>query len=217
MNAVAVAPDGSWLVSGGEGRTLRVWDVATGRRRATLRPLLSRQISRVVEVAIAPDGSWLASSGKAGSVWIWDVARGKARAELMSYAHYGSEIWRPIAIAPDGKWLAVGYDNGTVQIWEAVRRTIGNARIVLEGHTGRVRAVAVAPDGMWLASGGEDGVVRIWDTAAGQARALMRIDSTVLTCAWLGTGGLAVGGPAGLYIFDFHADSASLSTMREET
>ena len=217
VNAVAVAPDGSWLVSGGEGKTVRIWDAATGRRRATLRPLLTREISRVVEVAIAPDGSWLASSGKAGSVLIWDVASGKARAELMSYAQYRSEIWRPIAIAPDGKWLAVGYDNGTVHIWEVVRRTIGIARTVLEGHTGQVRAVAVAPDGMWLASGGEDGVVRIWDTAAGQARALMRIDSTVLTCAWLGTRGIAVGGPAGLYIFDFHADSASLSTMREET
>ena len=29
--AVAVAPDGSWLVSGGGDRTVRIWDAATGR------------------------------------------------------------------------------------------------------------------------------------------------------------------------------------------
>ena len=66
------------------------------------------------------------------------------------------------------------------------------------------------PDDMWLAYGGEDGILRIWDVSNGQAKAMMRIDNTILSCAWLGSGGLAIGGPAGLYVFDFQANSTSV-------
>jgi len=46
------------------------------------------------------------------------------------------------------------------------------------------------------------GTVRIWDVATGQPRAFMRLDSDIAACAWLGRQGLAVGGTAGLYLFD---------------
>jgi hypothetical protein len=37
---------------------------------------------------------------------------------------------------------------------------------------------------------------------------MMRVDDTIITCAWLGTGGIAVGGTAGLYAFDYLTDPA---------
>ena len=66
-----------------------------------------------------------------------------------------------------------------------------------------VEAVALAPDGSWLATGSWDGTVRIWDVATGQTRAPMRLDNSVKAAAWLSAGALVVGGPAGLYVFDF--------------
>ena len=60
MTAVAIAPDGSWLATGGDDGTVRIWDAATGQHRATL----AGHTGAVTAVAIAPDGTWLATAGE---------------------------------------------------------------------------------------------------------------------------------------------------------
>jgi WD40 repeat protein len=73
--AVAVAADGSWLASGGEDRTVRIWNAATGRERAVLTGHTGAVVA--VAVAVAADGSWLASGGEDRTVRIWNAATGK--------------------------------------------------------------------------------------------------------------------------------------------
>lgn len=36
VNAVAVAPDGTWLATAGRDQTVRIWDAGTGQQRAVL-------------------------------------------------------------------------------------------------------------------------------------------------------------------------------------
>src|ERR1035441_9179646 len=195
VGAVAVAPDGSWLATGDNG-TVRVWDVATGQQRSAL----SGHTGWVNAVAVAPDGSWLATSGDDdGTVEVWDVATGQQRAALTGHTRGVSAV----AVAPDGSWLATG-DNGTVEVWDVAT---GQQRAALTGHPRGVSAVAVAPDGSWLATGSHDKTVRVWDVATRQARALMRLDNSVAASTWLSASALAVGGPAGLYLFDFLTDA----------
>ena len=115
-----------------------------------------------------------------------------------------------MAVAPDGSWLATGGEDGTVRIWDAAT---GQERAILTGHTGRVRAVAVAPDGSWLATGSQDGTVQVWDVATGRSQALMRIDGSIRATAWIGSNALAVGGSAGLYLFDFLTGTGSAASV----
>ena len=71
-------PDGSWLATGSDDNTVRIWDPATGSQRHTL----TGHTGGVEAVAIAPDGSWLASTGRDGTVRIWDPTSARVVAAL---------------------------------------------------------------------------------------------------------------------------------------
>jgi WD40 repeat protein len=240
--AVAVAPHGRWLATGGYDGVVRLWDMASGKERAVFdthrgrgRPaevapgtwLAIRGYDRMMDIweaatgkghtvldghragtyaiAVSPDGTWLAVAGLDPVVQVWDVATGQRRSVLHGHSNYVYAA----AVAPDGSWLATGSRDGTVRIWDVAA---AQQRAVLTGHRGTVYTLAVAPDGRWLASGGSDGTVRIWDTARWQAQTLMRVDGQIFTCVWLGADGIACGGQAGLYVFDFLGGADLLPT-----
>src|SRR5690349_12945796 len=64
--SVAYSPDGKTLASGSQDKTIKLWDVATGKEQATLKG----HTSAVMSVAYSPDGKTLASgSGYPSSPW----------------------------------------------------------------------------------------------------------------------------------------------------
>ena len=158
VNAVAIAPDGTWLATGGGDGTVRTW-AADGTPRATL----TGHDGPVRAVAIAPDGTWLATGSDDGTARTW-AADGTPRATLTG--HHGPVS--AVAIAPDGTWLATAGDDGTARTWAAD----GTPRATLTGHRGSVHAVAIAPDGTWLATASDDGTARTW-AADGTPRATL--------------------------------------------
>ncbi|MER7701587.1 NB-ARC domain-containing protein [Kitasatospora sp. NPDC097605] len=156
VNAVAISPDGTWLITGSNDGTVRIWDRATSTQTATL----TGHTGWVHAVAISPDGAWLTTTGIDLVVRIWDRATGTQTATLTGH----TRGVRAVAISPDGTWLTTGGEDETVRIWD---RATGTQTATLTGHTRGVRAVAISPDGTWLTTGGEDETVRIWDRATG--------------------------------------------------
>ena len=83
--SVAITPDGTRAVSGGDDATVRVWDLATGSERA----VLAGHTRPVWSVAITPDGARAASGGGDGTVRVWDLATGHEQAALTGHARRG--------------------------------------------------------------------------------------------------------------------------------
>ncbi len=67
-----MSPDGTWIVSASEDKTLKVWDAATG---SELRTLVGHT-DTVTACAVSPDGTWIVSASEDYTLMVWDAGSG---------------------------------------------------------------------------------------------------------------------------------------------
>ena len=198
--SVAFSPDSQTLAVG-DADGIGLWDVATGRKTATL-----AKGNQVDSVAFSPDGHTLAAGDDSGHVGLWDVATGRKTATLAE----GNQVVS-IAFSPDGHTLAAADDSGHIGLWDVAA---GRKTAIFAGG-GLVISVAFSPDGHTLAAADFGSHVGLWDVAAGRKTATLAGGSLVYSIAFSPDGHtLAVGdagGDVGLWDVATGRKSATLA------
>lgn len=171
--SVEFSSDGKFVASGSFDRSVRLWNVATGREE---RAFLGHT-KRIRTVTFSPDGGVLASGAWDNTVRLWDLETGAVRATLVGCALPNQVVFSPdgtiVAAAstcPDGRMSLRGPTASTIVLWDAAT---GRELRTLRGHTFYVYTVAFSPDGALLASGSRDETARVWDAATGEELAIL--------------------------------------------
>jgi WD40 repeat protein/tRNA A-37 threonylcarbamoyl transferase component Bud32 len=145
---------GDKVIATASSGLIRLWDVASGRRLASI-PVPDSDIR---DVCFSPNGKLLAATSGNTELGWWDVSDLREPRELQPLRGHTARI-AAVAFSPDGKMLASGgYDN-TLRLWDVA---LGRQLVVLQGHSSVIESLAWSPDGNTIYTGSGDASCRIW-------------------------------------------------------
>lgn len=162
VRSVAVDVSNEWFATGSADRTIKIWDLPSGRLRLTL----TGHISTVRGIAISERHPYMFTVGEDKTVKCWDLEQNKV---IRNYHGHLSGVYC-VSLHPTLDVLMTGGRDSTVRVWDIRTR----AQIfVLGGHRDTVNALFTQEVDPQIVSSSVDSTVRLWDLAAGKCSGIL--------------------------------------------
>src|SRR5205823_1990758 len=203
--AVAFNNNGSQALSAGADKTVKIWDLATGKPIRTIGPLAD------VVSAVAYSGDFTQIGAATGSaVKIWNAADGK---ELLTLSHPAAVA--SLSFSPDKTKLVTGSADNLTRVWDlttgkelqafrhagpvtsvvfhndnktilsgsadkTITVDIISASRVVSASAAPLRALAVTPSGSHVLTAGDDKIITLWNAGNGAPERTLPGEGAVL-------------------------------------
>lgn len=161
VHAVSISPDGKIFASGSSDKTIKLWELESGKQLRQLGGWFSSHSGIVDTLVFSHDGEIIASGSWDDTIKLWSVSKSKQIRTLKGH----TSCVNSLSLSPNGQLLASGSLDCTIKLWQVISgREIGN----LTGHSHSVCSVAWSPDGQFLASASADYTIKIWQASTGK-------------------------------------------------
>jgi hypothetical protein len=182
---LALSADGKTLAAGGCDRTIRVWNLGTGK----LEQSIENHADWVLGVAITADGKYLVSAARDKTAKVWDL---KAKESVMTFPDHQNIVYG-VAVNKDA---TIGFSVGADRQIRSWKPGGDGKQIKSSGaHGDEVFKIAVSPKDGMIATASADKSVRLWDAAGSASKTtLAGLTDYAFAVAFSPDGSLVAGG-----------------------
>lgn len=157
VNYAIISPDGQTLASASADKTIKIWNLATGKEIRTLQG----HSSFINYLVISPDGQILASASADKTIKLWNLITGQIIRTITGHDNYVNYL----AMSPDGQTLVSASADKTIKIWDL---TTGQEIRTLKGHPTYIDYFVISPDWQNIATGSANKNITVWNIPTGK-------------------------------------------------
>jgi WD40 repeat protein/uncharacterized caspase-like protein len=152
---LSFSPDGQTIASGGDDKTIQLWDVGDGNLKQTL----TGHQAQVTSIVFSPDGKAIASGSDDKTIKLW-----RTDETLVTTIDGQDATIDALSFSPDGQILASAGSDRIISLWQVKDSSLIKT---LTGHLDRVTSLNFSPDGKVLVSGSADKTIKLWNPTDG--------------------------------------------------
>ncbi len=160
--SVAFSADGKKVAAAGADRTIRVFEVETGKTLVQIED----HADWIFAIAFSPDGKRLASASRDKTSKVFDIEK---KESLVTFPGHAQPVYT-VSFTPDGKQVATGGEDNQIRVWDPDKdgRQVRN----IGGFGGIVFRLRYTPDGQALVACSADKVVHVFKPSGTSIRKL---------------------------------------------
>jgi len=157
VGSIVVRKDHHQIISGSYDRTIKIWEIVTGKCVKTL----IGHTGWVMSTVMTGDQQKIISGSQDGTIKIWDIASGECDKTIVGHTGWVMSM----IITEDQQQIISGSQDETIKIWNIAS---GECVKTLTGHSGRVTSIVITGDQQQIVSGSSDRTIKIWNVASGE-------------------------------------------------
>ncbi|MCJ1473376.1 hypothetical protein MMC13_002027 [Lambiella insularis] len=159
ISTIAWSPDSRTLASGSDDKSIRLWDIYTGKPYPV--PLLGHH-NYIYSLAFSPKGNMIVSGSYDEAVFIWDVRTARVMRSLPAH----SDPVGGVDFIRDGTLIVSCAGDGLIRIWDTA--TGQCLRTLVHEDNAPVTSVRFSPNGKFVLAWTLDSSLRLWNYVEGR-------------------------------------------------